>query len=106
MLFRSAIPETPPEMVLGAAVQVTLRAPPRRQVILPWSALASDDGHPAVWVVDRRTDTVASRRIEIDAYHRSEIVVRDGLAPGEVVVTDGGQMLHPAQPVTIVEDRS
>ncbi len=101
-----ALLETPPQMVLGSAVRVTLRARTRERVILPWDALGSDGGHPAVWVVDPRTRTVASRRIEIDGYRRSEIVVREGLRPGEIVVTAGAHLLRASQPVTIVEDRS
>ena len=34
--------------------------------VLPWSALYSDGGKPAVWVVDPQSGAVALRRIEIE----------------------------------------
>ena len=43
----------PPAMALGAPVVGQGRFKPRQRVILPWSALASADGKPAVWAVNR-----------------------------------------------------
>ncbi|MFD2184626.1 efflux RND transporter periplasmic adaptor subunit [Rhodoplanes azumiensis] len=99
------IPETPAEMVLGAAVRVTAHPRQRDMVVLPWSVLASDDGRPAVWVVDRQSRAVALRRIEIEAYRNADIVVREGLRPGEIVVTSGAHLLRPRQQVAFAEDR-
>ena len=94
-----AILKPPPEMTLGAAVTVSAHAQEREMAVLPWSALYSDGGKPAVWVVDPKTKEVALRRIGIEAYGNSDIVVRDGLRPGELVVTVGTQLLRPAQQV-------
>jgi len=94
-----AILEPPPEMALGAAVRVSAHAQQREMAILPWSALYSEGGKPAVWVADPKTKAVAPRRIDIEAYENSNIVVRDGLRPGELVVTVGTQLLRPAQRV-------
>src|SRR5690606_36043671 len=46
-----AIPNTPAAMPLGAAVVGTVSAKPRKAIILPWQALTSQDGRPAVWLV-------------------------------------------------------
>jgi RND family efflux transporter MFP subunit len=99
------IAETPPEMALGSAVRVTARAQPREMVILPWSALYADDGKPSVWVVNPQQRTVSLRRIEIEAYKNSDIVVRGGLQAGELVVTVGVHLLRPAQQVAFAEER-
>jgi RND family efflux transporter MFP subunit len=99
------IAETPPEMGLGSAVRLTAHARPREMVVLPWSALYADGKRPAVWVVDPQTRAVALRRIEIEAYENSDVVVRDGLRPGEMVVTSGVQRLRPAQQVALTEDK-
>lgn len=100
------IGQTPPEMALGAAVRVTAHARPREMVILPWSALNSDgEAKPSVWVVDPRNRTVALRRIEIEAYQNSDIVIRGGLRPGEIVVMAGTHMLRPAQQVAFAEEQ-
>jgi RND family efflux transporter MFP subunit len=96
--------ETPPEMVLGSAVTVTAYAKPHERVVLPWSALYAEDDKPSVWVMDPQNRTVSLRRIEIEAYKNSDIVIRDGLRPGEVVVTVGAHFLRPEQQVAIVEE--
>ena len=101
-----AIMQPPPEMVLGAAVRVSAHAQPREMAVLPWSALYSDGGKPAVWVVDPKTKEVALRRIGIEAYGNSDIVMRDGLRPGELVVTVGTQLLRPAQRVAFAGEGS
>ncbi|MGA9267561.1 MAG: efflux RND transporter periplasmic adaptor subunit, partial [Rhodomicrobium sp.] len=101
-----AIMQPPPEMVLGAAVRVSAHAQPREMAVLPWSALYSEGGKPAVWVVDPKTKEVALRRIGIEAYGNSDIVIRDGLRPGELVVTVGTQLLRPAQRVAFAGEGS
>jgi RND family efflux transporter MFP subunit len=98
------IVQTPPEMALGAAVRLTVRAPQREMAVLPWSALYSEGGKPAVWIVDPKSQAVALRRIEIEDYGNSNIAVRSGLKPGEIVVTVGTQLLRPAQQVAFTED--
>ena len=101
-----AIMQPPPEMVLGAAVTVSAHAQPREMAVLPWSALYSEGGKPAVWVVDPKTKEVALRRIGIEAYGNSDIVIREGLRPGELAVTVGTQLLRPAQRVAFAGEGS
>ena len=101
-----AIMQPPPEMVLGAAVRVSAHAQSREMAVLPWSVLYSEGGKPAVWVVDPKTKEVALRRIGIEAYGNSDIVMRDGLRPGELVVTVGTQLLRPAQRVAFAGEGS
>jgi RND family efflux transporter MFP subunit len=100
------IPETPAAMVLGSAVRVTEHTRRRSMIVLPWSALYSDDGRPAVWVADVARGTVSLRAITIAAYRNSDIVVEDGLRAGETVVTSGTHLLRPAQKVAMTEEKS
>lgn len=95
------IDPTPPAMTLGAAVTGIGRFKPRDRVILLWGALASRDGKPAVWVVDAQTRAVSLQPITIEEYRAGEIVVRDGLKPGDIVVTSGAQLLRPKQVVAL-----
>ncbi len=95
------IARPPAGMDLGAAVIGEGRFKPTKLVILPWSALSSQDGEPAVWLVDRKTNTVTQRKISVDRYDTGRIIVRKGLEPGEVVVTAGAQLLRPNQKVAI-----
>ena len=98
------IDQTPAAMTLGAAVIGAGRLKPRARVVLPWSALGSQDGKPAVWVIDRKTRAVSQRQVNIEAYRTGEIILRDGLVPGDIVVTAGGQLLQPNQIVALVEE--
>ena len=91
-------------MALGAAVRLSAHAQPREMAVLPWSALYSDKGKPAVWIVDPQSGAVAIRQIAIEAYENSDIVIRDGLRPGELVVTVGTQLLRPAQRVAFAAE--
>jgi multidrug efflux pump subunit AcrA (membrane-fusion protein) len=90
-------------MSLGSVVVGTGGFAPREVAVLPWSAAASKDGKPAVWVVDRKTNEVSMRPVQIEAYEREKLLVREGLAPGDFVVTEGEKFLFPGQIVAIAE---
>lgn len=98
-----AIPGTPAAMPLGAAVIGTIGARPAPAVILPWRALTSAEGRPAVWLVDPGSRAVSIRAVEVLAYESGTVVIGGGLEPGQSVVTAGGQMLSPGETVEIAE---
>lgn len=100
---RLEIIDAPAAMTLGAALIGTGQFQPQPVILLPWSALSSAEGGPAVWVVDPATRAVSLRRITVEAYEVERILVRDGLEPGQVVVTRGQQLLRPGQVVDPVE---
>ena len=89
------IEHPPAAMTLRAAVIGEGRLQPRKLAVVPWSALSSGNGQPAVWTVDPQTRTVSLRPITIEGYETGKILVREGLQPGEVVVTGGAQFLRP-----------
>jgi membrane fusion protein, multidrug efflux system len=95
------IPETPAAMALGAAVSGSVRLKPRPAVILPWSALASDGGKPAVYVVDPATKTVALRQVSILAYETGRVIIASGLTAGNLAVVDGTKLIRPDQMVAM-----
>ncbi|WP_244889853.1 efflux RND transporter periplasmic adaptor subunit [Microvirga massiliensis] len=97
------IEHPPAAMTLGAAVIGQGRFQPRKLVMIPWSALSSENGHPAVWTVDPQTRTVLLKPVTVEGYDTGKVVVREGLRPGEVVVTGGTQFLRPRQVVAFVE---
>ena len=94
---------TPPAMGLGAVVVGRGRFAPRESVVLPWSALYRYDGHPAVWIYDPGTRTVAVRAVEIDRFGPDIIALKSGVEPGERVVVAGIQFLRPGQSVAAAE---
>jgi membrane fusion protein, multidrug efflux system len=97
------IEHPPGAMTLGAAVVGEGRLQPRKLVLVPWSALSSEIGHPAVWTVDPQTRMVSLKPISIEGYDMGKVVVREGLRPGELVVTSGAQFLRPQQAVAFAE---
>ncbi|MCW2314759.1 RND family efflux transporter, MFP subunit [Rhodoblastus acidophilus] len=70
-------------------------------VVLPWSALASASGKPAVWTVDPASSRIGLRPVTVASYESEYIVVKDGLKPGELVVAQGGKFLRENQIVRV-----
>jgi RND family efflux transporter MFP subunit len=99
---RVGLENPPPEMLLGSIVtgRVTLQGDPL--IVVPSSALATSEGSPAVWVVDPATSTVALRPIRIARHEPDSVIVAEGIAPGDTVVTAGVQTLRAGQKVRIL----
>lgn len=97
------IERPPAAMALGAPVIGEGRFQTRKLVVLPWGALSAGNGRPAVWVVDPRSRAVSLRPIAVEGYETGKVVVRDGLQPGDIVVTGGAQLLRPGQVVAFAE---
>jgi RND family efflux transporter MFP subunit len=85
------------KMPLGAAVVGQAAFAPRKVVELPWTAAASDQGRLAVWLYDPATHAVAMKRVTAEAYDNETLVLNDGLADGDQVVTAGGKFLYPGE---------
>jgi RND family efflux transporter MFP subunit len=97
------IEQLPAGMALGSSVIGVGRPAPRKAIIVPWSALTAQGNGPAVWIIDPATKTTSLRPVEVETYESSAFVVRGGLAPGDLVVTEGGKLLRPNQTVAIAE---
>ena len=93
--------QSPPGMTLGAAVTGKAPLSSRKAAVLPATALFSDNGKAAVWVVDPQTRTVTLRPITVDRYETGKVVIAKGLQQGEIVVTSGTQFLRPNQSVAV-----
>ncbi|HEV2505876.1 MAG TPA: efflux RND transporter periplasmic adaptor subunit [Mesorhizobium sp.] len=98
-----AIPQTPSAMPLGAAVVGSVSGMHGQAVTLPWQALTSSDGKPAVWVVDPASKAVAIAPVTVLAYGTATVAIGDGLKAGQTVVTAGGQLLSPGLVVETTE---
>jgi RND family efflux transporter MFP subunit len=96
---RIGLIDPPAEMRLGSAVTATTTLDAVGSIEIPASALTAADGVPAVWVVDQGTMTVNLRPVAVDRFTPAAVVVQDGLAPGDVVVTAGVQALRPGQAI-------
>lgn len=84
---------------LGTPVVGKLRASPRNGIVLPYTAIASAEGEPAVWLVNTQNQSVSLRKISIGRYRQSDLVVTGGVAAHDLVVTEGGKFLKEGQAV-------
>lgn len=97
------IDHPPAAMTLGAAVVGESRPRPSDLIVIPWSALSSAGGQPAAWTIEPQTRRASLTPITIEAYESGKVIVRDGLRPGDIVVTAGAQVLRPGQVVELSE---
>jgi RND family efflux transporter MFP subunit len=91
------IDSPPPEMGLGAPVAGIARFQSRDVVALPWTAFFTQNGEPAVWTVEPQSKRVFVKPVVIDSYRSGEFLLRDGVKPGDIVVTAGAQLLRPGE---------
>jgi len=94
-----ALPDDVP-WSLGTPVVGRFRTPPSAAITLPWSAMTSAHGKPAVWIVDAATRSVTLRPITVSHYRTGEFMVAEGISSQELVVIEGGKFLRPSQTVS------
>jgi RND family efflux transporter MFP subunit len=93
----------PPEaMRLGATVIGTLQTDAVSMMEIPSSALTEFNGHPAVWIVDPKAQTVEIRNVDVLRFDPATVAISQGLDIGDVVVTAGVQALRPGQKVRLL----
>ncbi len=97
------LPDPPSQMTLGAPVIGVARFRSVDVIQLPWTALSRQEGQASVWVVDPAANTVSQKKVNVDSFVAGTLLVSGGLAPGELVVTEGVQKLRPGQKVKTIE---
>lgn len=98
-----ALDDPPPAMRFGASVMGRLKATTAPVVVLPGSALYDRSGKPAVWVYDPTTSSVKLRPVTVARFQSDRVVLSDGLAKGDIVVTAGVNRLREDQKVRLAE---
>lgn len=94
----------PPQLRFGMSIGGRWKATSGPVVALPLSALFEKNGSPAVWMLDQASGSVALRPVTISRYETDTVVIADGLAKGDVVVTAGANTLREGQKVRVAED--
>ena len=97
-----SIVDPPDSMKLGDTVVGRIKLSPSPGIEAPASALTEENGRPAVWVFDPRSNTVSLRAVQVLRYDAASVVISEGLETGEVVVTAGVQTLRPGQKVRLL----
>ena len=101
--IKIAMDRTPPEMTLGASVVGVGALAPRRVAVVPWQALSSVGGKPALWIVDKADSTVSLRPVDVLSFETGTALVSGGVEEGETYVADGTKLLRPGQTVSASE---
>ncbi|KRW96595.1 RND transporter [Paracoccus sp. MKU1] len=97
---RAEIDNAPPTAsLLGAAVRGAVHFPAGSGIAVPWTALTSVDGQPAVWRVDS-DNRVSLAPVQIERFANGTVILGAGIEPGQTVVGAGSQMLYPGRQVT------
>ena len=85
------------------SANVSARIVDGARIEIPLSALYSLDDSTRVWVVDPGKSTVSSRKVKTGRILDTAVVVTEGLAAGDRVVTAGANLLREGQQVRLVE---
>lgn len=96
---RIALPQTPPAMTLGATVTGRLLLPGKALFTLPASSLTSEDGKPAVFIVQPSDHTLVRKPVVVTRFTATQALVESGLTEGDAVVTAGVSKLRTGQKV-------
>lgn len=99
---RVGLVNSPASFRLGATVIATVAEASQTVMAIPATALITRERSPTVWIVDPQTMTVAKRVIEIQRSDPALAVVSKGLAPGDIVVTAGVDLLGAGQKIRLM----
>ncbi|SMX44895.1 efflux RND transporter periplasmic adaptor subunit [Actibacterium lipolyticum] len=103
VLVTVGVSDAPANVSYGDPVRGTVRMDDAPHITLPYTAMSATVDGPAVWVVDPETMQVSIRQVVIDRFETGRIVLNSGLEAGELIVTDGAQLMYPGRVVRSVE---
>ncbi len=98
LILRADMPNPKSLLTDGQLVRVQLQSgTPKEEVVVPQSALISDQQGVYVFVVE--DGKAAVRRLKLGGESGSNVIVTSGLDGGEQVIVEGYQSLRPGMPV-------
>jgi len=100
---RVGLTDPPQAMRLGSTVTGSILLGSEAGIRIPASALTSSQGTAAVWLLDPSTSSVSLRLVRVESQGVAEVVIAEGLAPEDIVVTAGVQTLRPGQKVRLLQ---
>lgn len=94
--------DPPPGTALGMTATVVLRSPVQQALLIPLQAVLLEGATPQVWIYEG--GTVRRQPIQVGGVAGNELVVTQGLKPGDSVVTAGVHLLKDGQKVRPIGD--
>ena len=94
------------DIAAGMSVNVTISYNPNMDalVIMPLSAIFEDNGQASVWVYNPGKQAVEKRPVQLKKLLRTgEVIVSEGLVPGEIVVSAGVHSLKEGMQVELLK---
>ena len=94
------------DIAAGMSVNVTISYNPNMDalVIMPLSAIFEDNGQASVWVYNPGKQVVEKRPVQLKKLLRTgEVIVSEGLVPGEIVVSAGVHSLKEGMQVELLK---
>lgn len=102
---RIALIDPPPDVALGMTATVRFEAPlPQPVIAVPMQALLRDGDATYVWKLDAARTHVTRHPVQIATISGNDLVIAQGVAPGDVLVTAGVHQLKDGQPVKVLAD--
>lgn len=101
-----ALENPPAAMRFGASVLGRLKETTAPVVVLPGSALYDKGGKPAVWLFDAPSSSVKLHPVVLARIESDRVVISEGLAKGDVVVTAGVNRLTEGQKVRLADEKA
>jgi len=101
---RASILDAGGAIELGMSASVEVAADAVRRIEVPIAALHSRGESPQVFVVEPK-GTVRAQKVKTGGVSGERVVIESGLAPGDVVVAAGAQLLRPGQRVRILDEK-
>jgi membrane fusion protein (multidrug efflux system) len=101
VIVRALLPN--PDHVLrpGMLMQVELQSREREAIVIPEESLVAQGQKQFVFVVDRADSTAQRREVRIGTRRPGEVEIVEGLAVGELIITDGTLKVRPGSKVSI-----
>jgi membrane fusion protein (multidrug efflux system) len=97
--MRASFPNPERTLIDGQFANVVLRSEAAEpSLVVPLASLQVDQAGPYLLVVNGQ-DQVEQRRVTLGQEQGTEIVIQDGLEPGERVIVEGLQKVRPGQEV-------
>lgn len=104
---RIALIDAPADVALGMTATVRFEAPlPQPVITVPMQALLREGDATYVWKLDAARTRVSRHAVQVATIAGNDLVIANGVAPGDVLVTAGVHLLKEGQQVKLLADAS